>query len=860
LARSPYTGAPDAPQTPAPLDQPNDHLNVQASPQSFGAPIAAGLEEVGAKLLDVSNLHGQIAADQATNNYIEARTKILNGDPTKIATDPDGNPILGPDGKPMMDTGFLGKNGADALHAVGDATASLDQIHDEQLATLTTPQARQAFENSTRRFRAQDAETIATHTRTQQQAWAQDVNNNTINTATSIIAANPSDPFATVAEQELIRSATVKNATMLHGHDRSVAEDAVLKADQHIAKTRIDALIGQHPEQAAEVYKGARDVLASTSDYAGIGRQIRSAVIQKQGGAMVDAELQSTVDGAKALVGTPEVGVGVAPAPAGPVYDQIAQVAAQHGATPEEADFLKREALIESGGNPHGPASSAGATGLFQFLPKTAAAVGVKDVNDIGQQTAGALTLVRQNKAALTQAGIQPTDANLYLMHQQGIGGGLALLRADPNESAVAALTPVHGSAVATRAITGNGGTADMTAGQFVQKWTQKWSGSGSGYPTITDAINATAQSRIDTFRGKLEKQFPDDPQAVDMMTAKYESRLTAFNTQQERQYKADSNVIGAIVYGPNPPTSVDEMLARGGPQVAAAWQSVNTYNPIAASRIVQNMQTVNPGGEESTYGVGFADTLDHVLAPAGDPSRIQSAPELAPIVGSGKNSVLTNTGAGALTNLLSVRQGPNGEAQTAQIKAFVDQVRGNLTYSNKATGLVDIKGEERFGKFMAVATPVIVNAAKQGNLNDVLNPTSKDYLGAVAQTFARRPADFVKERTEDQDAQAQLNAERDAGKPKPPAPPPPPTFISRVVKSARDMAEPVFEATDFYHRHPEDFDRRLNDLPNEQAQQAALKAAAANGTISLADAMAIAHRRGYISAPPNIPTRPQGQ
>jgi hypothetical protein len=45
----------------------------------------------------------------------------------------------------------------------------------------------------------------------------------------------------------------------------------------------------------------------------------------------------------------------------------------------------------------------------------------------------------------LQSKGIEPTDANAYIMHQQGAGGGKALLTAPPEVGAVAALTPVYG-------------------------------------------------------------------------------------------------------------------------------------------------------------------------------------------------------------------------------------------------------------------------------------------------------------------------------------------------------------------------------------------------------------------------------
>ena len=53
--------------------------------------------------------------------------------------------------------------------------------------------------------------------------------------------------------------------------------------------------------------------------------------------------------------------------------------------------------------------------------------------------------------------GRDPTPGELYLMHQQGIAGGPALLGADPNTPAWQVIRPYYKSdAIAQKAITGN--------------------------------------------------------------------------------------------------------------------------------------------------------------------------------------------------------------------------------------------------------------------------------------------------------------------------------------------------------------------------------------------------------------------
>ena len=158
-----------------------------------------------------------------------------------------------------------------------------------------------------------------------------------------------------------------------------------------------------------------------------------------------------------------------AAAPAAPVSAPVADSAQAGGDA-----YLARLGQVESNNNPN--AKNGSSTGLYQFHPDTFARLGGTDINDPAQQKAAALKLAQESAQTLQQAGVPVDDANLYIMHQQGSGGGQALLKADPGANAVQTLTPVYGNPTRARqAIVNNGGTPDMTAGQFVAMWRQKW-------------------------------------------------------------------------------------------------------------------------------------------------------------------------------------------------------------------------------------------------------------------------------------------------------------------------------------------------------------------------------------------------
>ena len=160
-------------------------------------------------------------------------------------------------------------------------------------------------------------------------------------------------------------------------------------------------------------------------------------------------------------------------------YSQaMTDAASRYGIDPS---YLVRTAQIESGGNPNARNRS-GATGLFQFMPATAKEYGVNPLDPVSSID-GAARYAANAKQHLTQAlGREPTLGELYLAHQQGPGGAARLL-SNPNTPAA--------SLVGVKAVTQNNGQADMTAGEFAQKWTGKFGQGGGALPGVQQVAQA---------------------------------------------------------------------------------------------------------------------------------------------------------------------------------------------------------------------------------------------------------------------------------------------------------------------------------------------------------------------------------
>lgn len=149
--------------------------------------------------------------------------------------------------------------------------------------------------------------------------------------------------------------------------------------------------------------------------------------------------------------------------------------------------YLGRVSQVESGGDPFARNPNSSATGLFQFTDSTAAEFDVNPL-DPNSSITGAAKLAARNRADLRKRlGREPTDAELYLAHQQGAAGAAALLN-DSDKFAVDVLEDLYGNRdVAEKALLNNGGNLDLSAGDFANSITKKYSDASFSYPTGSD-------------------------------------------------------------------------------------------------------------------------------------------------------------------------------------------------------------------------------------------------------------------------------------------------------------------------------------------------------------------------------------
>lgn len=126
---------------------------------------------------------------------------------------------------------------------------------------------------------------------------------------------------------------------------------------------------------------------------------------------------------------------GQVPEQAANVRTMVAAEAQRQGVDPKLAQTV---AYLESGFDPAkkpiGPDGKplSDAFGLFNFIPTTAARYGVTPDSPVEDQIRGGIAELKEIQATLkTQLGRDPTPAEIYTAHYQGLGGAKAILGAD---------------------------------------------------------------------------------------------------------------------------------------------------------------------------------------------------------------------------------------------------------------------------------------------------------------------------------------------------------------------------------------------------------------------------------------------
>jgi hypothetical protein len=241
---------------------PDDYQHIQATPDEFGALIAQGAQRLGQGGLNASKFFGEAVADSSFNDYQDFSTKLLYGDPNKT--------VIGPDGKPQQDLGFMGLRGRAALDARPQITQQLDDHLKEVRSNLHTPEQQLQFDNFSRRYRSLVDGEIGRHADDQSAKWFADINQSTTNLSLQQIAATPDNADAVAHSTADLVNAMVKNVQLQGGGDDQVR--AAVNDGRAIAlKTQLEAIGVNDPARAVALLnsEGNRSIASRVNPHTG---------------------------------------------------------------------------------------------------------------------------------------------------------------------------------------------------------------------------------------------------------------------------------------------------------------------------------------------------------------------------------------------------------------------------------------------------------------------------------------------------------------------------------------------------------------------------------------------------------------
>lgn len=620
MAQVPYADgvASTSPETQVP----NDYQRVDTSPAMFGGSIAQGEQQLGAGASKMAQFYGQVAADDATNNYQESQNKILHGDPNGVQKDADGNPMMGPDGKPLPDGGFFALKGEQQMRARAGVEKQLDDLVTQQRQGLSTPDSQLLFDQYSRRIRSYATQQIGDSASKQVDVWADNVAQKQGEVALNSLASNFSDPVAVGTLTHDVIDSFVKRAQINRGggYDENGNPDDVLKGAiaqgrQAALKTQLQAMGVQDPVGALKLADQHKDALGT--EYAPVADALTPRANKALGYALAT---QST----NAAVSNPNPALTSGNQP---TADQI------HAAIINQ----------ESGGNPNAATSVNGAVGAGQVIPATFRQY-AKPGEDINNPTDNVNVSRRIVDDLYNKFGGDPQ--RIAVGYFSGPG----------NVAPAGSPTPWINNAA-----DGQGNTV----AQYVAGIDRKMGVPPAALAQIPGVNSATAL-RADAYQRVMDSDVAPEvkQEAINHINQQYQTAMIAAGVNDKARKEADDGARNDIL----------TKIGKGGTsdivQQIYDNPSLTPESKSALLSFAEGHAASDPSVYSMVYGKGAADLYLKVTAPLGDPNKIVD-PNVILRAG-GPGGPLNARGVEMLTAAMQKEKGNPNEASLNQAKGLV--------------------------------------------------------------------------------------------------------------------------------------------------------------------------------------------
>lgn len=324
--------------------------------------------------------------------------------------------------------------------------------------------------------------------------------------------------------------------------------------------------------------------------------------------------------------------------------------------------YLQKVATLESTNDPLATNPKSSAKGLYQFTDPVAGEYNLDNPYDPSASTAAFKKLTENNHIQLSRLlGREPTEAELYLAHQQGANGAAKLIK-NPDKPAV--------TLVGEKQVINNGGNPSMTGAEFANKWTDKYNNDGFD-PIAKVADSGQIKNDASSFGSDDEVvDFGSNDEAVAPQAARsLRVSDSNFDPDTGKLRTAVDNFSQGTMQGWG--SDISDLFATSGAVLKddpIGWLNGEVNDPALAEQIAglreNSMKTLAAGREENPWTAGASQVGGALtgatglskLIPSGVATRAAAIAKAAPnitagVVGGG-SSVINSLGEAPDTGL----------------------------------------------------------------------------------------------------------------------------------------------------------------------------------------------------------------
>lgn len=717
-------------------------LDTRASPDDFGGQVGDAVSKAGAR----TEQFGSSVTELATRFAQEATEAKVNDDYANKYAPAAAN----------LRAQYDSLRGQDKIHGYDGYISSLQDLNRQFTGSQASPYGKQIMSSLLDRHISGEIDGAKRELVESQKQFGDQAGVDMIQTQVDEAKANYNNP-AKVAQN----AATIDSLVAL----------------QHINKG-LDPNNPDHQETISDAQKTAQGQMAVGMIQSAVSRgdvtaanQIRtnySDVIPGYQAMAADKTLhvenmrQAGVNGVNALVN----GQPLPPTPGAPAAHVQASVANAAHSAGIDPNFALTALRIESTDG--------------QDLGKIGNIGQIKGENpndDLDTQAARLSTSLKHStELASNTLGRQAAPWEGYLVHQQGDGGGPALLKAatdDPTAKAIDVLTPLYGGNIklAKSAIVKNGGNETMSAGDFLNYWHKRYEANEQrascdfGSPQGTDRSTDTTETNPTSPQpftepspgqaimapheqgGEVVQPAASPREALDNFDEKFPAMMGRINeirngdvrlsyakilNQRRVELQAASTAYSsqlvhtATQLAVNPKfTDMNQVPSDMASALLSEHPDTMRYLENAAK---ENLERGSGGTSKDMkeYGSGMFGLMRDI-----GEGKISSATDLMKHLpgNDGTGGDLTIAGFEKLKGLIA--KDPESQSETMERTQAFKAIKGDLSGENDELGIKDKRGEELF----ASALPKLFKAIEEGKKNgltsaDLYSPESKNYIG----------------------------------------------------------------------------------------------------------------------------------